>query len=228
MTTNSYEEERRRRIAENQSLLLSLGLAPDMTKQDLEKPKRIIKPTKPVIKARTLRRSPRSRKGGPVRYIPPSLPPPWKPRHRPGEGNHSCHQCRNIGHGMRKVICKGVKSNGHDCNRLFHLSCLRHYGDNTMTKEEEKDWICPQCRGICVCSFCRRKRNFEMFSHPYDPQPTSSRVLREKRTTSNTSQTSQPQRISLQSLTQPKIIIEMDDRWHAYASQTKDLGIATH
>lgn len=36
--------------------------------------------------------------------------------------------------------------------------CLKNrYGEDAREKLRDNRWICPPCRGICNCSFCRRK-----------------------------------------------------------------------
>lgn len=36
--------------------------------------------------------------------------------------------------------------------------CLKNrYGEDARATLKDDKWICPPCRGICNCSFCRRK-----------------------------------------------------------------------
>ncbi|KAL0379290.1 UNVERIFIED_CONTAM: Cell division cycle-associated 7-like protein [Sesamum radiatum] len=35
------------------------------------------------------------------------------------------------------------------------------YGENVMEVNENPDWICPVCRGVCNCSRCRREKGWQ-------------------------------------------------------------------
>ncbi|KAH9524611.1 Cell division cycle-associated 7-like protein [Bulinus truncatus] len=67
----------------------------------------------------------------------------------------TCHQCRQKTIDM-KTICRSP-----DCTGIrgqFCGPCLRNrYGEDAKIALKDPDWICPPCRGICNCSFCRRK-----------------------------------------------------------------------
>ncbi|CAH1789404.1 unnamed protein product [Owenia fusiformis] len=67
----------------------------------------------------------------------------------------TCHQCRQKTDDQKTICrsedCSGVR--GHFCG-----PCLRNrYGEDAKTALKDPDWQCPPCRGICNCSFCRRK-----------------------------------------------------------------------
>ncbi|CAL1530758.1 unnamed protein product [Lymnaea stagnalis] len=68
----------------------------------------------------------------------------------------SCHQCRQKTNDM-KTICRSP-----DCVGIrgqFCGPCLRNrYGEDAKVALKDSDWICPPCRGICNCSFCRKKK----------------------------------------------------------------------
>uniref|UniRef100_A0A2C9JS92 Zinc-finger domain-containing protein n=2 Tax=Biomphalaria glabrata TaxID=6526 RepID=A0A2C9JS92_BIOGL len=67
----------------------------------------------------------------------------------------TCHQCRQKTLDM-KTICRSA-----DCCGIrgqFCGPCLRNrYGEDAKVALKDPKWICPPCRGICNCSFCRRK-----------------------------------------------------------------------
>ncbi|GFN82437.1 pyridoxine-5'-phosphate oxidase-like [Plakobranchus ocellatus] len=68
----------------------------------------------------------------------------------------TCHQCRQKTDDMKTICrssnCLGVK--GQFCG-----PCLRNrYGEDAKVALKDPDWICPPCRGICNCSFCRKKK----------------------------------------------------------------------
>lgn len=64
----------------------------------------------------------------------------------------TCHQCR------QKTIEKKTQCSrchkGHLCSR-----CLQNrYGEVFEQVQQNPNWICPQCRGICNCSTCLNKQ----------------------------------------------------------------------
>ncbi|XP_059828661.1 cell division cycle-associated 7-like protein isoform X2 [Hypanus sabinus] len=67
----------------------------------------------------------------------------------------TCHQCR------QKTIDTKTICRNHDCFGVrgqFCGPCLRNrYGENVRSALLNPDWVCPPCRGICNCSFCRRR-----------------------------------------------------------------------
>ncbi|XP_022093131.1 cell division cycle-associated 7-like protein [Acanthaster planci] len=68
----------------------------------------------------------------------------------------TCHQCRQKTIDMKTICrydgCTGVR--GQFCG-----PCLRNrYGEDAKAALLNPDWICPPCRGICNCSFCRKKQ----------------------------------------------------------------------
>jgi len=69
----------------------------------------------------------------------------------------TCHQCRQKTNDM-KTICRSESCFG--VRGQFCGVCLRNrYGEDARSALLDKDWICPPCRGICNCSFCRKKKN---------------------------------------------------------------------
>ncbi|BFY97469.1 hypothetical protein BsWGS_00509 [Bradybaena similaris] len=68
----------------------------------------------------------------------------------------TCHQCRQKTDDM-KTICRSADCLG--VRGQFCGPCLRNrYGEDAKTALKDPNWICPPCRGICNCSFCRRKK----------------------------------------------------------------------
>ncbi|RLN08451.1 uncharacterized protein C2845_PM11G16960 [Panicum miliaceum] len=73
------------------------------------------------------------------------------------ENGKTCHQCRQKTMDLA-VACKQVKKKG-PCPIKYCRKCLlNRYGENAEEAERKEDWICPKCRGICNCSFCRKKK----------------------------------------------------------------------
>ncbi|XP_064268141.1 cell division cycle-associated 7-like protein isoform X1 [Passer domesticus] len=67
----------------------------------------------------------------------------------------TCHQCRQKTTDTkticRKQGCGGVR--GQFCG-----PCLRNrYGEDVKSALLDPAWICPPCRGVCNCSYCRRR-----------------------------------------------------------------------
>uniref|UniRef100_A0A8C5L3I1 Cell division cycle associated 7 like n=1 Tax=Jaculus jaculus TaxID=51337 RepID=A0A8C5L3I1_JACJA len=67
----------------------------------------------------------------------------------------TCHQCR------QKTIDTKTVCRNQDCGGVrgqFCGPCLRNrYGEDVRTALLDPDWMCPPCRGICNCSYCRRR-----------------------------------------------------------------------
>ncbi|KAG2657957.1 uncharacterized protein LOC120698880 isoform X4 [Panicum virgatum] len=73
------------------------------------------------------------------------------------ENGKTCHQCRQKTMDFA-AACKQVKKKG-PCPIKYCRKCLlNRYGENAEEAEGKEDWICPKCRGICNCSFCRKKK----------------------------------------------------------------------
>ncbi|XP_068065208.1 cell division cycle-associated 7-like protein isoform X3 [Anomalospiza imberbis] len=67
----------------------------------------------------------------------------------------TCHQCRQKTTDTkticRKQGCGGVR--GQFCG-----PCLRNrYGEDVKSALLDPAWICPPCRGVCNCSYCRQR-----------------------------------------------------------------------
>ncbi|CAL9149275.1 unnamed protein product [Musa hybrid cultivar] len=68
----------------------------------------------------------------------------------------TCHQCRQktLGHRTHCSKCKIFQ--GQFCGDCLFM----RYGENVLEAMKNPNWICPVCRGICNCSFCRIKRGW--------------------------------------------------------------------
>eukprot|EP00890_Picochlorum_soloecismus_P003874 jgi/Picsp_1/4488/NSC_06709-R1_zinc-finger domain of monoamine-oxidase a repressor r1 protein len=65
----------------------------------------------------------------------------------------TCHQCR------QKTIEVKAHCTSKRCNLYFCPRCLlNRYNEIVEVVRKKKVWDCPKCRGICNCSFCRRKQ----------------------------------------------------------------------
>ncbi|XP_029907287.1 cell division cycle-associated protein 7-like isoform X2 [Myripristis murdjan] len=67
----------------------------------------------------------------------------------------TCHQCRqktvDTKTCCRSESCRGIQ--GQFCG-----PCLRNrYGEDVKKALLDPEWLCPPCRGICNCSFCRQR-----------------------------------------------------------------------
>ncbi|KAK2978385.1 hypothetical protein RJ640_016487 [Escallonia rubra] len=69
----------------------------------------------------------------------------------------SCHQCRQKTLGLHTNCCKCNLVQGQLCGDCLYT----RYGENVAEANENPDWICPVCRGICNCSNCRRQKGWE-------------------------------------------------------------------
>ncbi|XP_068791165.1 cell division cycle-associated 7-like protein isoform X1 [Struthio camelus] len=67
----------------------------------------------------------------------------------------TCHQCRQKTIDT-KTICRNQGCGG--VRGQFCGPCLRNrYGEDVKSALLDPDWICPPCRGVCNCSYCRRR-----------------------------------------------------------------------
>ncbi|KAK3587992.1 hypothetical protein CHS0354_014512 [Potamilus streckersoni] len=68
----------------------------------------------------------------------------------------TCHQCRQKTDDM-KTICRSGNCFG--VRGQFCGPCLRNrYGEDAKEVLKNPNWICPPCRGVCNCSFCRKRK----------------------------------------------------------------------
>ncbi|CAA7035822.1 unnamed protein product [Microthlaspi erraticum] len=69
----------------------------------------------------------------------------------------SCHQCRQKTLGYRTQCSECHPSvAGQFCGDCLYM----RYGEHVLEALENPDWICPRCRGICNCSFCRKHKGW--------------------------------------------------------------------
>ncbi|XVF45208.1 hypothetical protein PTKIN_Ptkin02bG0186500 [Pterospermum kingtungense] len=68
----------------------------------------------------------------------------------------TCHQCRQktLGHHAHCSKCKLVQ--GQLCGDCLYT----RYGENVIEANQNPNWICPFCRGICNCSRCRQEKGW--------------------------------------------------------------------
>ncbi|KAM5272364.1 cell division cycle-associated 7-like protein [Ctenodactylus gundi] len=68
---------------------------------------------------------------------------------------NTCHQCRQKTIDT-KTVCRNQSCGG--VRGQFCGPCLRNrYGEDVRSALLDPDWTCPPCRGICNCSYCRRR-----------------------------------------------------------------------
>nr|DAD40559.1 TPA_asm: hypothetical protein HUJ06_014882 [Nelumbo nucifera] len=63
----------------------------------------------------------------------------------------TCHQCRQKTLGLRTHCSKCNLVQGQFCGDCLYM----RYGENVIEANQNPNWICPVCRGICNCSLCR-------------------------------------------------------------------------
>ncbi|KNA08778.1 hypothetical protein SOVF_159710 [Spinacia oleracea] len=68
----------------------------------------------------------------------------------------TCHQCRQKTLGQRTRCCKCSLVQGQFCGDCL----IMRYGEHVVEANQNPDWICPPCRGICNCSLCRQARGW--------------------------------------------------------------------
>ncbi|KAM7516585.1 hypothetical protein LguiA_006168 [Lonicera macranthoides] len=68
----------------------------------------------------------------------------------------TCHQCRQKTLGHRTNCCKCSMVQGQFCGDCLYM----RYGENVLEANQNPDWICPPCRGICNCSLCRQAKGW--------------------------------------------------------------------
>ena len=68
----------------------------------------------------------------------------------------TCHQRRQktLGHHTHCSKCKLAQ--GQFCGDCLYM----RYGENVIEVNQNPNWICPVCRGICNCSLCRQHKGW--------------------------------------------------------------------
>ncbi|XP_015162121.1 cell division cycle-associated 7-like protein [Solanum tuberosum] len=72
------------------------------------------------------------------------------------DNGKSCHQCRLKTLGQRTACSNCKLGQGQFCGDCLYM----RYGENVIETNENVNWICPVCRGICNCSRCRREKGY--------------------------------------------------------------------
>ncbi|KAL5714437.1 hypothetical protein ACHQM5_016401 [Ranunculus cassubicifolius] len=69
----------------------------------------------------------------------------------------TCHQCRQktLGHRTNCIECN-PSVQGQFCGDCLYM----RYGENVLEANQNPNWICPPCRGICNCSLCRQAKGW--------------------------------------------------------------------
>ncbi|XP_044438689.1 uncharacterized protein [Triticum aestivum] len=73
------------------------------------------------------------------------------------ENGKTCHQCRQKTMDFA-VACTQPRKKGLCPIHFCHKCLFNRYGENAEDMTKEAGWTCPKCRGICNCSFCRKKK----------------------------------------------------------------------
>eukprot|EP00897_Mesotaenium_endlicherianum_P008432 jgi/Mesen1/7617/ME000004S07887 len=68
----------------------------------------------------------------------------------------TCHQCRQKTMGLRTSCSQCQSLHGQFCGDCLFM----RYGENVREANANGAWVCPVCRGLCNCSFCRVKRGW--------------------------------------------------------------------
>ncbi|XP_010446717.1 PREDICTED: cell division cycle-associated protein 7-like [Camelina sativa] len=69
----------------------------------------------------------------------------------------TCHQCRQKTLGYHTKCSECIPSvRGQFCGDCLYM----RYGEHVLEALENVNWICPVCRGICNCSFCRTRKGW--------------------------------------------------------------------
>ncbi|XP_012077943.1 uncharacterized protein LOC105638706 isoform X2 [Jatropha curcas] len=72
------------------------------------------------------------------------------------QNGKTCHQCRQKTRDFT-AGCKNQKGNKQCSINYCHKCLVNRYGEKAEEVALLDDWKCPKCRGICNCSFCRKK-----------------------------------------------------------------------
>ncbi|GMI76922.1 hypothetical protein HRI_001361600 [Hibiscus trionum] len=68
----------------------------------------------------------------------------------------TCHQCRQKTLGHRTHCSKCNMIQGQFCGDCLYM----RYGEHVLEANENPNWVCPVCRGICNCSLCRQAKGW--------------------------------------------------------------------
>lgn len=68
----------------------------------------------------------------------------------------TCHQCRQKTLGLRTHCAQCNMVQGQFCGDCLFM----RYGEHVLEANQNPDWRCPVCRGICNCSLCRQAKGW--------------------------------------------------------------------
>ncbi|KAK9670433.1 hypothetical protein RND81_13G201700 [Saponaria officinalis] len=68
----------------------------------------------------------------------------------------TCHQCRQKTLGQRTRCSQCSLVQGQFCGDCLYM----RYGEHVVEANQNPNWICPPCRGICNCSLCRQAKGW--------------------------------------------------------------------
>ncbi|XP_062018964.1 uncharacterized protein LOC133735575 [Rosa rugosa] len=75
-----------------------------------------------------------------------------------GVKDETCHQCRQRTLGDLTHCSKCDLVQGQFCGDCLDM----RYGENVIKANQNPDWVCPVCRGICNCSLCLSRKTQEL------------------------------------------------------------------
>ena len=68
----------------------------------------------------------------------------------------TCHQCRQKTMGKRTQCSECGSLHGVFCGDCLYM----RYGEHVDEARANKCWVCPPCRDLCNCSFCRQRKGW--------------------------------------------------------------------
>ncbi|XP_048139781.1 uncharacterized protein LOC115740196 isoform X2 [Rhodamnia argentea] len=68
----------------------------------------------------------------------------------------TCHQCRQKTLGYRTQCSQCNMVQGQFCGDCLYM----RYGEHVLEAQQNPNWLCPVCRGICNCSLCRQAKGW--------------------------------------------------------------------
>jgi len=177
---SEYENERRKKIERNQQLLQSLGLTQPIVIQTpkLDAASRKAHARKVYVKTRHSARLEGIKlevwNASEYEDISIEGSPKHTAKKRRVSGEHvvkkragrvydninglTCHQCRQKTIDEKTECCvhENVKPVG--VHHYCRICLLNRYGEHLEEVKLLDNWACPYCRGVCNCSFCRKKK----------------------------------------------------------------------
>ena len=68
----------------------------------------------------------------------------------------TCHQCRQKTMGKRTQCSECGSLHGVFCGDCLYM----RYGEHVDEARANECWVCPPCRDLCNCSFCRQRKGW--------------------------------------------------------------------